>query len=103
MLTEFTGIHNPPGPAANSAFPIRTRAMAERFRERCLHRMDVEQAHALRPIQHSDPVKTETSPDPAISAIKEWHAARHAYWTHQLEIVHLWNTIPDWVRNWRGV
>ena len=103
MLTEFTGIHHRPGPAANSAFPVRTRAMAERFQQQCLQRLDVEPARAPRPIQHSDPADAETNLDPAVSAIEEWHAARHAYWTHQLEIVHLWNTIPDWVRNWCGV
>ena len=103
MLSEFTDFQFPPGPAANSVYPIRPHVVTERFREKCRERLDEKAAETRRRVQPEKSEGTVSKPDPVISAIEEWHFARHTYWTHRIEVVQRWNTMPEWVRNWRGV
>ena len=103
MLTNTAGIRQRSGPAANSAFVLRSVAMTERFRERCLHHLDVEPAPTPHPLHRSARPDVGVSDDPAVSAIEEWRAARRSYFTHRRDIEPLWRAIPDWVRNWPGV
>jgi len=103
MLTDIAGIHQRPGPAANSAFPLRSGAMTERFREQCLHHLDVEPSLTPSPLHRGTRPDVGGTDDPAVSAVEEWRAARNSYLTHRREIEPLWHAIPDWVKNWRGV
>ena len=103
MLSDIAEIHERPSPAANSAFPLRSGAMAGRFREQCLHRLDAEPALTPRPLHRGKRPDAGASDDPAVSAIEEWRAARYSYLAHRLEIEPLWNAVPEWVRNWHGV
>ncbi len=103
MSTDIAEIHERPMPAANSAFPLRSGAMAERFREQCLHKLDTKPAPTPRALRCGTRTDAGASDDPAVSVIEEWHAARHSYLAHRLEIEPLWNAVPEWVRNWHGV
>ncbi len=103
MLTDIAEIHDRPRPTANSAFPLRSGAMADRFREQCLHQLDMKSAPTPRALHRGKRRDTGASDDPAASAIEEWRAARHSYLAHRLEIEPLWNAVPEWVRNWHGV
>lgn len=106
MLPNRAEIHDRSTPAFENAFPRHTGAMTERFRQHCLDRLDAAGAKTPRPIHRGgrggrpDP---EAIDDPAVSAIEEWRAARHAYLAHRREIEPLWNAVPEWVRNWHGV
>jgi hypothetical protein len=103
MLTDIVGIHQRPGPASNSAFPLRSGAMTERFREQYLHHLDVETSLTPRPLHRGTRPDVGVNDDPAVSAIEEWRAARYSYFMHRREIEPLWHAIPDWVKNWHGV
>ena len=103
MLTEIAEIQERPRSAANSAFPLRSGAMNERFREQCRYQFDKKPAPTPRSIDREMRSGAATSGDPAISAIEEWRAARNSYLVHRHEIEPLWNAVPEWVRNWHGV
>lgn len=111
MLSNIAEINDWPTLTAETAFPLRSGALTERFREQCLHRLDAERAQP-RPIHRTPraggagraaPAGAEAIDDPAVSAIEEWRAARHAYQSRRREIEPLWNAVPEWVRNWNGV
>ena len=109
MLPYRAEIHDRLTPASENAFPRQPGVLTERFREQCLHRLDAERAKIPRPIQHGGRAgrggrrEPEAIDDPAVTAIDEWRAARHAYLAHRREIEPLWNAVPEWVRNWHGV
>ncbi len=103
MLTNIAEIHERPRPAANSAFPIRSAAMTERFREQCLRQLDAEPALTPRPLHGDGHPGAGANDDPAVSAVEEWRAAWCSYLAHRREIEPLWNAVPEWVRNWHGV
>ncbi len=106
MLTNFAEIHERPKPAANFAFPLRSGALTERFREQCLHKLDAKRAAMPRQLHRDGRDGRDgagVNDDPAVSAIEEWRAAWCSYLAHRREIEPLWNAVPGWVRNWHGV
>lgn len=106
MLSNIAEVSDRPTLTAETAFPLRAGAMTERFREQCLQRLDADRTQP-RPIHRAARAGVEAvddpADDPAVSAIEEWRAARHAYQSRQREVEPLWNAVPEWVRNWHGV
>jgi hypothetical protein len=102
MLPDIVQIHDRSTQLAENALSFRSGAMTGRFRELCLHRLDTERTSISGPIDRAGRAE-HLGGDPAVSAIEEWRAARHAYRTHRREIEPLWNAVPEWVRNWHGV
>ncbi len=108
MLPNIAEIDDRPTVTGETGLPLRSGAMTERYREQCLLRLDADRAQP-RPVHRAGRAArvaragAEAIDDPAVSAIEEWRAARHAYQSRRREIEPLWNAVPEWVRDWRGV